>query len=318
VGSDTVTATYSGDTNFAPQTTTTPLTITKATPSFTEAAAPASIVFGSKDTLSVAGLPAGATGTVTFTSGGSSLCIATLLAVSCQTASSLAAGGYPVIATYSGDGNYTTATATGASFTVTKAPTSMTESATPSSIPYGTADTLSVTGLPGGATGTVTFKSGGSTLCTTTLPATSCATSAALAPGTYPVTATYSGDASTTSSKSAAVSITVKAATTSVPTITSAPSTSVTVGHAFTFTVTAIGIPTPNLTLQTGPNRPTASTQYQGGLPSGVLFSALDNGTAILSGTPKKTGVYRITIVAKNSQGTATQIFTLIVVQAAK
>ena len=51
---------------FAPQSTTTTLTITKATPTFTEAAAPSSIVYGSQDTLSDSGLPAGATGTVTF------------------------------------------------------------------------------------------------------------------------------------------------------------------------------------------------------------------------------------------------------------
>jgi hypothetical protein len=57
VGSDTVTASYSGDSNFAPQVTTTTLTIIKATPSFTEAAAPASIVYGSQDTLSVSGMP---------------------------------------------------------------------------------------------------------------------------------------------------------------------------------------------------------------------------------------------------------------------
>ena len=56
----------------------------------------------------------------------------------------------------------------------------MTESAAPASIPYGTSDTLSVSGLPGGATGTVTFTSGGSTLCVATLPATSCSTSATL------------------------------------------------------------------------------------------------------------------------------------------
>jgi len=240
VGSDTVTATYSGDTNFAPQTTTTPLTITRATPSLTEAAAPASIVFGSQDTLSVAGLPGGATGTVTFTSGGSTLCIASLPTVSCQTASSLAAGGYPVTATYSGDGNYTTATAAGASFTVTKAPTSMTESAAPSSIPYGTADTLSVTGLPGGATGTVTFASGGSTLCTTTLSATSCATPAALPPGTYPVTATYSGDADHAGTTASGASFTVTKATASM-TESAAPS-SIPYGTSDTLSVSGLAV----------------------------------------------------------------------------
>jgi hypothetical protein len=51
-----------------------------------------------------------------------------------------------------------------------------------------------VTGLPPGATGTVTFTSGGKVLCTATLPATSCTTTAAFPPGAYPVTATYSGN----------------------------------------------------------------------------------------------------------------------------
>ena len=209
VGSDTVTATYSGDTNFASQTTTTSLTITKATPSLTEAAAPASIVFGAQDTLSVAGLPVGATGTVTFSSGGFTLCIASLSSTSCQTASTLAAGTYPVTAAYSGDSNYNSATATGASFTVTKAGTSMTESAAPASIPYGTADTVSSAGLPAGAAGTVTFASSGSTLCVAALPATSCATPATLTPGAYPVTATYSGDANHTGTTASGASFTV-------------------------------------------------------------------------------------------------------------
>jgi hypothetical protein len=209
VGTDTVSAVYSGDSNFATQTTTTTLTITKATPTFTEAAAPSSIVYGSQDTLSDSGLPGGATGTVTFTSGGSTLCTLTLPAATCQTATSLVAGAYPVTATYSGDGNYNGAVATGASFTVTKAPTSMTESASPATIPYGTADTLSVAGLPAGATGTVTFKSGGTTLCTTTLPATSCATPTTLSPNTYPVTATYSGNANYSGTTASGASFTV-------------------------------------------------------------------------------------------------------------
>ena len=212
--------------------------------------------------------------------------------------------------------------------TITVAPTATTTSITASqpmvSISQPEVYTATITS-PVAPDGTVAFTDNGapmigcqSVVLSKKAPYTAICTSTYGTDGPHQVTATYSGDASTTSSKSAAVSITVKAATTSVPTITSAPSISVTVGHAFTFTVTATGIPTPNLTLQTGPNGPTASTQYQGGLPSGVLLSARDNGTGVLSGTPKKTGVYRITIVAKNSQGTATQIFTLIVVQAAK
>jgi len=214
-GTDTVTAAYSGDSNFVAQSATTTLTIIKATPAMTEAAAPASIAYGAQDTLSFAGLPGGATGTVTFASGGSTLCTATLPATSCQTATTLAAGTYNVTATYSGDGNYNVTTATGASFTVTKATTSFTESAAPASVPYGTADTLSSSGLPVGATGTVTFRSGGSTLCTVTLPAASCATSTTLVTGTYNVTATYSGDANYQGATATGASFTVTKATTS-------------------------------------------------------------------------------------------------------
>ena len=54
--------------------------------------------------------------------------------------------------------------------------------------------TLSVSGLPAGASGTVTFTSGATVLCTATLPATSCTATVSFAPGTYPVQATYSGD----------------------------------------------------------------------------------------------------------------------------
>ena len=86
----------------------------------TETASPASIGYGSQDTLSEAGLPAGATGTVTFTSGGSTLCTALLPATSCQTSATLGAGTYPVTATYSGDANYKGTIATGASFMVTR------------------------------------------------------------------------------------------------------------------------------------------------------------------------------------------------------
>ena len=190
-----VTAIYSGDTNYNGATVTgASFVVTKADTAMVESAAPASIAYGSQDTLSVAGLPGDATGTVTFTSGGSTLCVAPLPAISCQTATTLVPGTYPVTAVYSGDANYNGTTATGASFVVTKADPSFIESAAPLSISYGTADTLSTAGLPGDATGVVTFTSGGATLCIAALPALSCQTSATLAPGTYPVTATYSGD----------------------------------------------------------------------------------------------------------------------------
>jgi GH25 family lysozyme M1 (1,4-beta-N-acetylmuramidase) len=59
-------------------------------------------------------------------------------------------------------------------------------------VPFGTSATLSEFGLPGGASGTVTFTTGARTLCVVTLPKSSCATSTSLAVGSYPtITATF-------------------------------------------------------------------------------------------------------------------------------
>ncbi len=190
-----VTATYSGDSNYNGTVATgASFTVTAADVSFTESAAPSSVEYGTSDTVSTTGLPADAAGTITFTSGGTTLCTATLPAISCQTSTTLAAGTYPVTATYSGCSDYNGGVATGASFTVAQADPSMIESASPASIAYGTQDTLSASGLPGDATGTVTFWSHGSALCTLTLPATDCESASTLAPGVYPVSAVYSGD----------------------------------------------------------------------------------------------------------------------------
>jgi hypothetical protein len=311
VGTDTVTATYSGDPTFAPQSTTTTLTITKATPTFAEAAAPASIVYGSQDTLSNSGLPAGATGTVTFASGGSTLCVATIPATSCQTASTLAAGSYPVTATYSGDGHYTSATATGASFTITKASTSMTEAATPASIPYGTSDTVSVAGLPVGATGTVTFTSGGSTLCATTLPALSCATPTSLIPGLYPVTATYSGDGNYTGTAVSTASFTVTIASTSM-TESAAPA-SIPYGTSDTLSVSGLpGGATGTVTYKSGGSTlcvatlpltscSTSATLTPGTYPVTATYSGDSNYTGTTAGGASFTVTRAMTAMAESA-----------------
>ena len=205
----------------------------------TESAAPASIPFGMQDTLAAAGLPGDATGTVTFTSGGSTLCVATLPAASCLTASTLTPGTYPVTATYSGDGNYNGVIATGATFTVTKDTVTLTELASPATIVYGTTDTVSAGGLPAGATGTLTFKSGTTSLCITTLSTTSCVTPATLTPATYPVIASYSGDVNDTAATATGAAFTViKADTAITVTVSPAKTTS-----GATVTVSAWGLP---------------------------------------------------------------------------
>jgi hypothetical protein len=190
-----VTATYSGDANYNGATAGTSFTITKASTAMTASANPSSTTYANSVSVSVAGLPAGATGTITFKSGTTTLCTATMPALSCNTSAMLDAATYPVTATYSGDANYSGTTAA-TSFAITKSSAySMTAAANPSSTNYGNSVSLSVSGLPSAATGTVTFESGTTTLCATSLPALSCNTSATLGAASYPVTATYSGDA---------------------------------------------------------------------------------------------------------------------------
>jgi hypothetical protein len=69
-------------------------------------------------TLSFNGLPADATGTITFSSNGHVLCTATLPKTSCV-ATGLAAGSHSILVSYSGDAAYAASSST---FTVTVTP----------------------------------------------------------------------------------------------------------------------------------------------------------------------------------------------------
>jgi len=86
------------------------------------------------------------------------------------------------------------------------------------------------------------------------------------------------------------------------PSITSGASTSFFVGLPSSFTVTATGQPTPTLT-------------EIGTLPGGLSFTDNGNGTATLAGAPVggSGGVYRVTVVANNSGGSAFQTLTITV-----
>jgi hypothetical protein len=91
-----------------------------------------------------------------------------------------------------------------------------------------------------------------------------------------------------------------------VPTITSANTSSVATGSAENFTVNVSAFPDAAIS--------------ETGLPAGLHLSLVDNGndTATLAGTPPAgtEGSYTFTISAGNSEGTATQSFTLDVTQA--
>jgi hypothetical protein len=192
-GTTSIVATYSGYTGYAGSTSN---AITQVVdPAFKATASPVSIAYGHADTLSAGGLPSGATGTVTFTSNHGSLCKATVSSgkAKCVTGAALTPGVYNVTAKYAGNKPAATATA---SFLVTKAIPPMTAKASPVSTPYGHAVTLSVSGLPTGATGSVTFTYSGGTLCKATVSAgkASCQSPKTVPVGKHTVTATYSGN----------------------------------------------------------------------------------------------------------------------------
>ena len=118
--------------------------------------------------------------------------------------------------------------------------------------------------------------------------------------GTYPITFTAKNTAGTTTQSFV---LTVDAA----PAITSAASAH---GHR-------------RLPPSASPSRPPAARlptlSESGALPAGPQLLDNGNGTATISGTPRvngKGGVYKLTITATNSYGTATQSFSLTVVQA--
>jgi LmbE family N-acetylglucosaminyl deacetylase len=128
---------------------------------------------------------------------------------------------------------------------------------------------------------------------------------------TTSLTMTVTGVSATTKnvglSEIEAFGVAGEAPATLAPSITSASSTSFTSGTQKSFTVIAAGNPAPALT-------------ETGTLPSGLSFQDNGNGTAGLSGTAKAVGTpgssqsYPLTFTATNSAGTATQQFTLTVV----
>lgn len=215
-----VQATYSGDANHTPETSTNTATLTVtpvAAPSITASVDHPSIAFGTTATFDTAGIPSGDTGTVTYTTAdGTILCTATLPATSCKAPGTVPAGSYQVTSTYSGDTDHTGATSAPIPFTVTPAEATLTASVNDgpnATTIYGAAATLDSTGLAATATGKIAYRAGTTVLCTATLPTSSCDTSAALDPGVYDITANYLGDPNHAAATSVAVELTVAKAT---------------------------------------------------------------------------------------------------------
>ena len=270
-----VIAVYSGDGNYTTSTSTSQnLTVTSNSTTTIAVLSPPSVAYGNESTavvsVTVAHTGAGTpTGTVDVTYSGDTVCVITLSggAGTCSPGNTdFAVGGpYFFTATYSGDSAYTGSSSTPVSLTVTQAATTPSVAAQPSSVTYGdlSSSVLTATVTPqyaGTPTGTVTFTSGGTSLCTVTLPTDTCTTPTGvqLPVGTHAVTASYSGDANfaaSTATTPAVITVTQATSTTAV----SVTPDSVAYGgeDAATFAVTVTpqygGTATGSVTVSAGP-----------------------------------------------------------------
>ena len=170
---------------------------------------------------------------------------------------------------------YGTATSSTATLYVFKANTTTTlaSSANPSAYRARVTFTATVTA---GATGTVTFKDGSTTLSTVTLSGGAAAySSSSLTSGSHSITAVYGGDANHFSSTSTAVTQVVAAA----PLVTGNPSAqTVNAGATATFTASGIGNPAPTVQWQISTNGGTTWATISGATSTTYTTPALTVG----------------------------------------
>ena len=266
VGSDLITASYGGDTNNNPATGTTTQTVAKASPKETLSSSlnPSS---ANQPVVFTASLPSNTTGTVTFTSGSTTLGTSTLAnGVATVSTSSLPIGADPIAATYNGDANNNTATAT-LTQTVNKATPPVTVTTSGSSS-FGNPVTITTT-VPPGTTGTITVTSGGTTLGSGTINPTTgtvTITTTTLPVGSDPITASYGGDTNDNPATGTTTQIVTKAT------------------------------PTVNLTSSVNPSALNQSVTFTATLPSGATGTVtFTNGSTVLGTSTLVGGVATVT-----------------------
>ncbi|WP_432047399.1 Ig-like domain repeat protein [Streptomyces asiaticus] len=288
----TVTATYNGDTGFAPSTGTDTQTVGRAATTTTVASAPDPSVSGQTVTLSAtvtavgpgAGTP---TGTVTFSFGDGTPTATAPVTGGVATVTHAYAGTsgspYTITAIYNGDNGYTSSAGTDTQ-TVNKAATTTTVASAPDPSVTGQTVTLTATvasALPGAGvpTGTVTFSFGdGAPTVTAPLSGGTATTTHAYTTRTgspFPITATYNGDTNFNTSSGTDTQTVGRAATTT--TVVSAPDPSAT-GQSVTLTATVSSV-------SPGAGSPTGTVTFSFGDGTSDSTVALSGGVATVNHT---------------------------------
>ena len=217
VGSDTITASYSGDANFNPSSGSVTQNVNKATTTTTVISSlnPSSFNQQVTFTAAVAGQFGGTpTGTVTFNDGSTTLGTSPLSGgMATFSTSALASGLHSINAVYSADSNFS-GSSSSLNQTVNQASTTLmlTSSVNPSGLGQAVTFTAAITPQYGGhASGTVTFKNGTATLRSSAVNGNVASlTTSSLPVGTHSITAIYGGDSNFTGSASPVLSQVVK------------------------------------------------------------------------------------------------------------
>jgi alpha-tubulin suppressor-like RCC1 family protein len=296
-GGHTITATYSGDTDFLTSAGTKTFTVNQASSTTLVSASPASpSTFGQSVTLTATVSSGGGTptGTVSFSDSVSgALGTGTLSGgVATLSTSGLSVGAHTITATYSGSATILTSTGT-RTYTVNKANSTTVVAASPASpSTFGQSVTLTATvsssgGTPGGTVtfsdsvngslGTATLSGGVATLSTT-----------ALQVGAHTIMAVYSGSASFATSSATRAYTVNKAASTTV--VTASPVSPSSFNQSVTFTATVTsggGIPSGSVTFKDGATVLGSGTLSAGGvatLSTAVLSVSAHTITATYAG----------------------------------
>jgi hypothetical protein len=258
LGTNSITATYSGDGNHGGSSGSLSQVVNRATTTVALGSTPNPSSFEQSVTFTATLTPqAGgqATGTVNFKDG--STTVGTSV-VSGNTATFhtniLAAGSHSITAVYGGDPNFSGSTSNLVSQVVNQATTTVTliSSANPAVVNQNVTFTATVAGQNGGtATGTVSFAQNGSVIGTATVINGQATLGKAFgSANTKSITATYSGDANFAASTSAVLNEVIVTKFTTTTALVSNPNPSI-VGQSVTFTATvssASGTPTGTVT----------------------------------------------------------------------
>ena len=211
-----MTAAYGGDGSYSGSTSPAYSHVVNQASSTTSlTSAPNPSIFGQNVILTATVVPGGATGTVTFYDGTTSLGTGPVSGgTATLNVAVLTVGTHSgMTASYGGDGSYSGSTSTAHSHTVNQASSTTSLTSAPNPSTFGQNVILTATVLPGGATGTVTFYDGATSLGIGTVSGgTATLNISTLTVGTHPsMTAAYNGDASYSGSTSVIYSHTVVA-----------------------------------------------------------------------------------------------------------